>query len=138
MFDTSKIHSTQNFVTIEILSPEGEQRGTMEVTCDVLYYVCRAMMQPQNCCCNLEVASSNTSIGVGLHIHPRHQYLGDVASPFIKEEQHKDIISTNLQNKNILLEANPIIAGAFFKPSFDWYGDERFLKEVPIWHHPVL
>ena len=107
-------NSTKNIVHVDVVSPDGQSKGSMEITCDILILCAGAIATPE-ILLQSEIAPSNTSIGVGLHIHPVINTWAMLPLPIYQRGATQGHYIDEFAEQNILLEANPIIAGAFFQ-----------------------
>ena len=114
----------KNVVSIDIISPDGTPSGSMEITCDTLI-LCAGSIATPELLLQSEIAPNNKAIGVGLHIHPVINTWAMLEQPIYQRGSTQGHYIDGIA-ENILLEANPIIAGAFFRFfSFDWNGYEN-------------
>jgi len=104
----------KNVVSIDIISPDGSPSGSMEITCDTLI-LCAGSIATPEVLLQSEVAPNNKAIGVGLHIHPVINTWAMLEQPIYQRGSTQGHYIDEFAEENILLEANPIIAGAFFQ-----------------------
>ena len=94
--------------------------GSFSCAADIIIMAAGTIATPQ-LLLESEVAPSNKEIGKGLHVHPVISTWGVLKQPCYQLGATQGHYIDEFADNNILLEANPIIGGAFFQ-AFPVYG----------------
>ena len=88
--------------------------GSFSCAADIIIMAAGTIATPQ-LLLESEVAPSNKEIGKGLHVHPVISTWGVLKQPCYQLGATQGHYIDEFADNNILLEANPIIGGAFFQ-----------------------